>query len=104
MAEPEVAAFPPPATEAEESDAPLRRNELVRLFGTPDETIGSVNEPRLRVVHGVEFNEKLTYDAPSHEPSRPRSRLIYWQRHGLVGAFRVAEDGHLVPAPASEPC
>ena len=24
----------------------LRRTEIVQLFGTPDETVGSVNEPR----------------------------------------------------------
>lgn len=80
----------------------MDRNEIVRLFGTPDQTIGSVNEPRLTIEHGIEFNEKWVYNRPIHEPSRPRQRLIYWQRYDLVGALRVEQDGHLVPESASE--
>lgn len=80
----------------------LRRNDIVRLFGTPDHTVGSVNEPRLTIEHGIEFNEKWVYDKPRHEPSRPRQRLIYWQRYDLVGALRVEQDGHLVPESPSE--
>lgn len=83
-------------------DAPIRRNEIVKLFGTPDHTIGSVNEPRLTVEHGIEFNEKWIYDRPKNEPSRPRQRLIYWQRYDLVGALRAEQDGHLVPESPSE--
>lgn len=83
-------------------DAPLRRNDIVRLFGTPDQTIGSVNEPRLTVEHGIEFNEKWIYERPRNEPSRPRQRLIYWQRYDLMGALRVEQDGHLVPESTSE--
>lgn len=85
-----------------EQEAPLRRNDIVRLFGTPDQTIGSVNEPRLKVEHGIEFNEKWIYEKPAHEPSRPRQRLIYWQRYDLVGALRVEQDGHLVPESSTE--
>ena len=33
----------------------LSRNEVVRIFGTPDQTVGSVNEPRLQEEDGVEF-------------------------------------------------
>ena len=101
MAEPEVAAFPPSASEADGQE-PIRRNEVVRLFGTPDRTIGSVNEPRLSIEHGAEFNEKWVYESPAHEPSRPRQRLIYWQRYDLVAAFRVEQDGHLVPESPAE--
>ena len=54
-----------------------------RLFGTPDETEGSVNEPRLQVEHGLEFNEKWTYDRPRHEPTRPRARV------DLLAALRL---------------
>lgn len=85
-----------------EPDKPLRRNEIVRLFGTPDQTIGSVNEPRLSVEHGLEFNEKWIYERPAGEPSRPRQRIIYWQRYDLVGALRVEQDGHLEPESAAE--
>jgi len=80
----------------------LRRNDIVRLFGTPDYTVGSVNEPRLTTEHGIEFNEKWVYEKPRHEPSRPRQRLIYWQRYDLVGALRVEQDGHLVPESPAE--
>lgn len=85
-----------------ETETALSRNEIVRLFGTPDHTIGSVNEPRLTVEHGIEFNEKWIYDKPPHEPSRPKRRVVYWQRYDLVGALRVEQDGHLVPESASE--
>ncbi len=85
-----------------EQGAQLGRNDIVRLFGTPDHTIGSVNEPRLTVEHGIEFNEKWVYEKPPNEPSRPTQRLIYWQRYDLVGAMRVEQDGHLVPESAPE--
>ena len=75
-------------------EAALSRNEIVRLFGTPDHTTGSVNEPRLTVEHGIEFNEKWVYDRPRHEPSRPKQRLIYWQRY---------EPGGRAPGRAGRP-
>lgn len=80
----------------------LRRNEIVRIFGTPDRTVGSVNEPRLQLEHGVEFNEKWIYEKPRHEPSRPRRRVIYWQRYDLVASMRIEQDGHAVPESPGE--
>jgi hypothetical protein len=80
----------------------LRRNEIVRIFGTPDKTVGSVNEPRLQLEHGVEFNEKWIYEKPRHEPSRPRRRVIYWQRYDLVASMRIEQDGHAVPESPGE--
>lgn len=85
-----------------EQEAALDRNDIVRLFGTPDHTVGSVNEPRLTTEHGIEFNEKWVYEKPRHEPSRPKQRLIYWQRYDLAGTLRVEQDGHLVPESPSE--
>lgn len=85
-----------------ETEATLTRNDIVRLFGTPDRTVGSVNEPRLKTEHGIEFNEKWVYDKPANEPSRPRERVVYWQRYDLVGTLRVEQDGHLVPESAAE--
>lgn len=82
--------------------AAIGRDDVVQLFGTPDETVGSVNEPRLRVEHGVEFNEKWVYDWPRNEPTRPRARVIYWQRYGFVASFRVEQDGHLVRESAED--
>jgi hypothetical protein len=84
------------------TERPLTRNEVVELFGTPDETLGSVNEPRLRVENGVEFNEKWTYRRPSREPSRPRDRILYWQRYDFIAAIRVEQDGHLAPESPTE--
>src|SRR6476620_8365750 len=49
----------------------IHRDDVVDLFVTPDHTTGSVNEPRLQLEHGIEFNEKWTYDRPLHEPARP---------------------------------
>jgi hypothetical protein len=74
----------------------IRRDDIVRFFGTPDETVGSVNEPRLQVEHGIEFNEKWIYHRPRNEPTRPRARVIYWQRYDFVASVRVEQDGHLV--------
>lgn len=99
MAEPEVAAFPPPRDAAGET---LDRNAAVRLFGTPDATEGSLNEPRLRVENGIEFNERWIYERPKNEASRPRRRLFYWQRYDLVAVMRLEQDGHLVPESAAE--
>jgi len=79
------------------ADPTIRRDDVVGLFGTPDQTAGSVNEPRLQVEHGIEFNEKWVYDRPRHEPTRPRARMIYWQRYDFVGSVRIEQDGRVVP-------
>ena len=61
-----------------------------------------MNEPRISVEHGIEFNEKWIYDWPRHEPSRPRRRLVYWLRYDLGGILREEQDGHLVPESPAE--
>lgn len=71
------------------------RNEIVRLFGTPTRTEGSVNEARLWTEHGVEFNEKWVYDRP-HDPTRPVSRIVYWRRYGFVASARLERNGQWV--------
>ncbi len=93
MSEPAVAAFPPGIPHP---GSTLRRNDVVRIFGTPDETVGSVNEPRIRTENGLSYNEKWTYNRPRHEPSRPRARVLYWNRYDLVGSLRIEQDGHIV--------
>lgn len=74
----------------------LRRNEVVRRWGTPDRTEGSLNDPRIRHEDGLAFNEKWIYSWPKGERSRPRERVVYWQRYDFVGACRVEQDGHRV--------
>jgi len=80
----------------------IQRDDVVALFGTPDQTDGSVNEPRLQVEHGIQFNEKWVYDRPLHEPTRPRARVIYWQRYDFVGCVRIEQDGQVVPESPSD--
>lgn len=71
----------------------IRRNMVVQRWGTPQLTVGSLNEPREREEHGVRFNEKWIYPAPRDEPSRPRERIIYWLRYDFVAAYLVGTDG-----------
>lgn len=84
------------------SEPTIDRDEIVSLFGTPDHTTGSVNEPRLQVEHGIEFNERWVYDRPRHEPTRPRARMIYWQRYDFVGCVRVEQDGQVIRESPAE--
>jgi hypothetical protein len=80
----------------------IRRDDVVELFGTPDQTAGSVNEPRLQVENGIQFNEKWVYDRPRREPTRPRARMIYWQRYDFVGCVRIEQDGQVVRESPSD--
>jgi hypothetical protein len=80
----------------------LTRNEIVELFGTPDETEGSVNDPRIRVEHGVEYNEKWTYFRPRGEATDPAARVIHWQRYDFQGSTRIERDGHRVRESEAE--
>ena len=80
----------------------IERDDVVGRFGTPDHTIGSVNEPELQVEHGFEFNEKWIYDRPRREPTRPRARVIYWQRYDFVGSVRIEQDGQVVRESPSD--
>lgn len=80
----------------------LRRNDVVQLWGTPDRTEGSLNDPRVRDEHGFRFNEKWIYSKPRGEKSRPRERVLYWQRYDFVAAERVEQDGHRVRETAAE--
>jgi hypothetical protein len=69
------------------------RNQVVQRWGTPHETIGSVNEPRTLVEHGVVANEKWIYRGVGGEPARPRQRLVYWHRYDFVASFLIEPDG-----------
>ena len=72
------------------------RNLAVQRWGTPDATVGSVNEPREMEEHGIRFNEKWVYRRPRDDPRRPRERLLYWHRYAFVACFVVEGDGRLV--------
>ena len=65
---------------------PIQRNSVVRFFGQPASTEGSVNEPREREEHGFRFNEKWTYKRPANDPSDAVERFIYWLRYDYVGS------------------
>jgi hypothetical protein len=73
---------------------PILRNAVVKYFGTPNQTEGSVNEPREREEHGMHFNEKWTYRGPRCDPAGAVDRVIYWHRYDYVGAMiRKTKDG-----------
>ncbi|GBD25221.1 hypothetical protein HRbin30_00536 [bacterium HR30] len=72
----------------------IRRNDVVKLFGTPDRTEGSVNEPREREENGFRFNERWLYKRPRNDPARAYERVIYWHRYDFVGScIRRSPDG-----------
>jgi len=73
---------------------PILRNVVVRYFGTPDLTEGSVNEPREREEHGLRFNEKWLYRHPLRDPAGAAERIIYWRRYDYVGSvIRIGKYG-----------
>ncbi len=76
---------------------PVLRNVVVKYFGTPNATEGSVNEPREREEHGMEFNEKWLYRRPHNDPADALERIIYWHRYDYVGSMiRTTKDGEWV--------
>jgi hypothetical protein len=79
---------------------PIHRNLVVKYFGTPNDTEGSVNEPREREENGMRFNEKWVYRHPLRDPADALERTIYWRRYDYVGSvIRTATDG---PATADD--
>jgi hypothetical protein len=73
---------------------PILRNVVVKFFGTPNHTEGSVNEPREREEYGMKFNEKWNYRGPRNDPAGAVERSIYWRRYDYVGSMiRKSKDG-----------
>lgn len=66
---------------------PIHRNVVVKYFGTPTVTEGSVNEPREREEYGMRFNEKWIYRHPLRDPADAVERIIYWDRYDYVGSM-----------------
>ena len=74
----------------------IHRNAVVKYFGTPNVTEGSVNEPREREEHGLRFNEKWIYRHPLRDPAGAAERIIYWRRYDYVGSLvRTTSEGEL---------
>lgn len=65
----------------------IQRNHVVRFFGTPDATEGSVNEPREREENGIRFNEKWIYKHPRRDPAQAAERILYWRRYDFQGSM-----------------
>lgn len=74
----------------------VTRNHVVRQWGTPSATVGSVNEPREGEEHGVHFNEKWIYRSHAGDPTHPVERIVYWMRYDYVASFARYADGRLV--------
>lgn len=70
----------------------ITRNLVVQRWGTPQATVGSVNEPREMEEHGLRFNEKWIYRLPQADPARPTERILYWLRYDLMGSVLVTGD------------
>jgi hypothetical protein len=73
------------------------RNIVVQRWGTPNVTVGSVNEPREMEENGCRFNEKWIYRLSQATPDQPRERIIYWHRYDFVAAYLLTAGGALVP-------
>lgn len=72
----------------------IQRSSVVKHFGTPDRTEGSLNEPREREENGLSFNEKWTYLHPLRDPADAAQRIVVWKRYDFVGSLiRRSKDG-----------
>jgi hypothetical protein len=67
--------------------APISRNSLVAILGTPDRTDGSLNDPVERDEHGIHFNEKWTFDQLKSDPAGVPMRIVYWHRYDFAGTM-----------------
>ena len=74
----------------------IKRNLVVQRWGTPQVTVGSVNEPRELEEHGVSCNEKWIYRGPQNDLGGARERWVYWNRYDFVASFLVRADGSVV--------
>jgi hypothetical protein len=88
-----TAGRPGPADPRAGGPRPTRR-EVWRLLGAPTDQVGSVNDPRTHLEHGVSWNEKWIY-----RDGHTVVRIVLWNRYDFLGAFRVHADGSVEPEP-----
>lgn len=69
------------------------RNQIVQVWGTPQATFGSVNEPRESEEHGYRFNEKWVYRLVATAEDTPMERVVYWLRYDFVASLLVGKNG-----------
>jgi hypothetical protein len=74
------------------------RGRVWKLLGAPSEQIGSVNDPRFREEHGVQWNEKWLWFG---EDGQRVVRVALWNRYDLAGIFRLGPDGKVEPETLS---
>jgi len=84
------------------SHAAVVRNVVVQSWGTPNVTVGSVNEPRELEENGQRFNEKWVYRLSQATPEQPKERIIYWHRYDFVASFLVMPGGSAIPENLAE--
>jgi hypothetical protein len=77
----------------------LDRASVWKRLGAPTDQEGSVNDPRLRVEHGVQWNEKWIYRGAD---GRSIARVVLWNRYDLAGSFRFGPDGSAQPESLPE--
>ena len=75
--------------------ATTTRNLVVQRLGTPEITLGSVNEPREREEHDIRFNEKWIYRRAKSDLGHPHERHIYWHRYDFVASLLIDADGRV---------
>ena len=70
----------------------LKHRDVRDRWGIPDQSEGSVNNPRTREENGIRFNEKWVYFLEGGG-----RRLVYWQRYDCRGVVREAPNGSIEP-------
>lgn len=72
----------------------LKHRDARDRWGIPDQSEGSVNNPRTLEEHGIRFNEKWVYFLEGGG-----RLLVYWHRYDCRGVLREAPDGSIAPEP-----
>ena len=65
---------------ASDDYAALSHIEARKRWGLPDESEGSVNDPRTCEENGIRYNEKWIYLLPEGD-----RRIVYWHRYDCRG-------------------
>jgi hypothetical protein len=72
--------------------APVTRNSVVSLLGTPHEIEGSLNDPVEREIFGLGYNEKWIYQGLNNDPAGVPNRAVYWHRYDFVTTMVRGDD------------